>query len=158
MERHVEQLDIAKRKYLIADHMLNKTYPLVRDTRLLVGTIENIFLIFTSAMSAILHFERLYKRIPPFNNTFDSKYFMYERMIQKKFKLDREYSKIMTEIKKIIVEHKKSPVEFSRRDKFVICLENYQTMVLTYPKIREYLDKAKLFIQETTSIIDKNDG
>jgi hypothetical protein len=158
MERYQEQLDTAKKKLQIADHMVNVTYPLVRDTKLLYASVENLFLSLTSTMGALLHFERLYKRIPPFNDTFESKYFMYNHMLQEKFRLDSEYSKMMKDIKKIIVEHKKSPVEFQRRDKFVICSQNYSTMVLTYPTIREYLTKAKLFIQEINTIINKNEG
>ena len=81
---------------------------------------------------------------------------MYTRELQDKFNLDHDYAQIMREIKKTIIEHKKSPVEFSRKDKFVICSQTYSTMVLTYPKIKEYLNKAKIFIQEINSIIYKD--
>ena len=129
-----------KKKYKIVDHMINVTYPLVRDTRLLLSSVENIFLTMTNAMGALLHYDRLYKKIPPFNDTFDSKYFMYTRLCQEKYDLNPEFAILMRDIKKIIVEHKKSPVVFSRKDKYVICTDTYQTNVLTYNKIRGHLN------------------
>ncbi len=156
MEKYQEFLDVAKRKLHIADHMLTVTYPMIRDTKLLVASIENLFLAFTNTMGSLLHFERLYKRIPPFNNTFDSKFFLYTNQVQDMFQIDHDYANTMRDIKNIILEHKKSPVEFSRQDKFVICSENYETKVLTYNQIKDYLNKAKLFIQEINSIILQN--
>jgi len=154
MEKFDECLDLAKNKHKISDHMINVTYPLLRDNKLLVASMENTFLAFTNAMTAILHFERFYKNIPPFNKTFASKFFLYSRIVQEKFGLNKEYAKMMKEIKDIIVEHKNSPVEFSRKDKYIICSDKYHTMVLTYPKIREFTDKAKFFIQEIDTIIN----
>lgn len=156
MEKFSEHLEIARKKYQISDHMINVTYPMLRDTRLLVSSVENIFLIYTNAMAALLHFERLYKRIPPFNDTFESKFFLYTNTCQEKFNLDREYAHIMREIKQVIIEHKKSPVEFSRNDKYVICSSTYNTLILTHQQIKSYLNKAKLFIDEIKSIIDSN--
>lgn len=158
MMNYKDHLDLAKKKHKIADHMINVTYPLVRDTKILLATLENIFLSFTSSLSALLHFERMYKRIPPFNQTFESKFFLYTNILQDKFKLDKEFAILMRDLKKAVIEHKKSPVEFSRRDKFVICSDNYKTIVLTYPQIKGYLDKAKFFILEVDSIIKKNEG
>ena len=65
MEQFQESRDNAKKKIQIADHMLGVTYPLVKDTKLLVVIMENIFLAYTNAMAAILYHERLFKRIPP---------------------------------------------------------------------------------------------
>jgi len=156
MERFQKHYELAKRKFQLADHMLNITYPLLRDTKLLLATAENLFLSLTNAMASILHFERLYKRIPPFSDSFESKVFIYERVCQDKFNLDNEYLKIMKKIKKIIIEQKKSAVVFSKNDKYVICSDTYNTMVLTYPNLKEYVNKAKIFIQETNSIINRN--
>lgn len=156
MERYQEDFELAKNKFKIVDHMVNVTYPMLRDTRLLMSSLENLFFVYSNAMSALLHYERLYKRIPPFNNTFESKFFMYSRTCQSKFNLEKDYAIIMQEIKKFVIEHKKSPVEFSKNDKFVICSNTYDTMVLTHSKLKDYLTKAKLFIEEINSIIYKN--
>jgi hypothetical protein len=154
MEQYIEHLELAKKKYLVADHILTMTYPLVKDSKLLLVSLDNIFLVYTNCMAALLAKEN---KLSAISNTFEYKFTIYKRIFEDKFKLNKEYSMTMREIKTIILEHKKSPVEFSRNNNLVICMEDYRMRELTYPLIKEYLHKAKLFIGEITSII-QNDG
>ena len=55
------------------------------------------------------------------------------------------------------MERKKSPLEFVRKDRFVICSENYRLRTLSIADIRSYLSKAKLFIEGMDNIINKNE-
>ena len=64
MEKYEEIRDKAIKNIKIADHMLTQTYPLVKDPRLLLTVLENVFLSLTNAIGALLYFERLYKRVP----------------------------------------------------------------------------------------------
>ena len=50
MEKFQQLNEEAIKNYRIADHILNKTYPLLKDTRMLVGVTENIFLALTNAV------------------------------------------------------------------------------------------------------------
>jgi len=72
MEQFQEAIQKANQKLKIADHMIFMTYPLVKDSKLLLSIIQNIFLALTNAMSSILYYERLFKKIPSFNDNFDS--------------------------------------------------------------------------------------
>lgn len=80
-----------------------------------------------------------------------------EKCIQK-YNFSREQVELIQDIRDIILEHKKSPVEFRRKDSFVICSDNYNIKTISIDKIKDYLYKAKLFIQETNKIISKNEG
>jgi hypothetical protein len=120
MEKFQEARERAKKNIAVADHMLSVTFPLVKDTKLLLAIIENIFLAYTNSIAAILHHERLFKNIPPFQETFESKFNMFREMCSSKYKIDKSYLTEIQDIKDIITEHKKSPVEFKRGDKFVI--------------------------------------
>jgi len=51
----------------------------------------------------------------------------------------------MDDLKKIIDYRSKSPVEFIRKDKIVICSDNYKMRTINYDKIKEYLNKSKPF-------------
>jgi len=155
MELFQESLEKAKRNIYIADHMLLVTYPLVKDTKLLLAVIENIFLGYTNAMSAVLHYERNLKLIPPFQNNFESKFNMFRQRCIYKYKIDKNYVLEIQDIKDIIIGHKKSPVEFVRKDRFVICSDNYKLRTINLQEIRKYLNKAKLFIWKIANIISK---
>ena len=158
MELFQEAKERAKKNIQIADHMLSVTYPLVKDTKLLLAIIENIFLAYTNAMSAVLYYNRLLKLIPPFKDNFESKFNIFRQRFVDKYKIDRNYIIEMQNLRDIIIGHKKSPVEFVRKDRFVICSDNYKLKTLNLEDIKRYLNKAKLFIEEATNIISKNEG
>jgi len=158
MELFQELMEQAKKNINIADHMLSITYPLVKDTKLLLAIIENIFLAYTNAMSAILFQDRILKKIPPFKDTFESKFNIFRQKYIDRYKIDRNHVIEMQNLKEIIIEHKKSPVEFVRKDRFVICSNTYKLKTINLDAIKGYLNKAKLFIGEATNILSKNEG
>ncbi|HLC96081.1 MAG TPA: hypothetical protein VJH97_02060 [Candidatus Nanoarchaeia archaeon] len=156
MEKFQELRDISIKKLQTADHMLTMTYPFVQDPKLLILVIENLFLAATNAMGSVLHYERLFKRIPPFQDTFESKYNMFRLKCADNF--DPEHIALIGELKDIIIAHRKSPVEFSKKDRFVICSEDYQMRTISLPGLKEYIQKTKLFIQRTQQIVSKNES
>ena len=154
MEKCKTALAEAKHYLKIADHMLIITYPLVKDPKIMVAVIENIFLSFTKAMGAILYYERYNKRIPPFHETFESKFNMFRLKIVNKYKIKKDYVKLIEDIKSIILEHKKSPIEFIRKELFVICSKDYKVSTLSVKSMKTYVSKAKLFIADISNLID----
>ena len=138
--------------------MLSVTFPLVKDTKLLLAIIENIFLAYTNSIAAILYYERLFKRIPPFQDTFESKMNMFKERCITKHNMDKEHIIEIQDIRDIIIEHRKSPVEFKRGDKFVICSDNYRIKTISVRDIRKYIDKAKVFIEAMDTIVRKDEG
>ena len=147
----------AKNRLQIADHMLTMTYPLVKDTKLLLVIMENIFLALTYAMSSILYYEKLFKRIPAFTDNFESKLNIFKERCVNKYNIDRVYLTLLQNIKNIMIEHKKSPMEFERKGKFVICSNSYRLRTITINQIKEYITKTKEFVQLSTNIVSKNE-
>jgi hypothetical protein len=156
MEKYEELRDIARKRIKVADHMLTMTYPMVRDPKLLLAIMENIFLALTNSMGALLYYERIYKRVPPFQDTFVSKFNVFRQKCAKRFNIDQELLMMIGEIKDIIMEHKKSPVEFTRNDSFVICSDNYKMKTISLGKMRDYISKSKLFMQNINNAISQN--
>ena len=156
MEKHMEAIEKAKKNIHIADHMLTVTYPLVKDTKLLLAIMENIFLSMANALVSVLYFDRMYKRIPAFAESFEGKFNAFKQHCVHRYDIDKSYIGDIQEIKNIIIEHKKSPVEFVRKDRFVICTEKYKIRTLGIADIKSYLSKAKLFIEGMENIVNKN--
>ncbi len=157
MEKYQECRHKADRNIKIADHMVSVTYPLVKDAKLLLAILNNIFLSVSNAMSSLLYYERMYKRIPLFQESFDSMFNMFRAKLVDRHKLDRESVKLINELKEILHQHKTSPVEFVRKDRFVICTGNYRMKTITVEEIKKYISKAKNFIHQVNSIVSKND-
>jgi hypothetical protein len=158
MEKFQEAREKAKKNIKIADHMLGVTFPLVKDTKLLLAVIENIFLSYTNAIAAVLYYERLFKNVPVFHDTFESKLNMFRERCVEKFGFDKSYLTEVQDIRDIILEHRKSPVEFKRGDRFVICADNYRLKTISAADIKKYLDKAKVFIEAMDNIVSKDEG
>ncbi|MBI5389251.1 hypothetical protein HZB01_02625 [Candidatus Woesearchaeota archaeon] len=158
MEKFQESLEKAKRYHLIADHMLTQTYPLIEDPKLLMSVMENVFLAYANGMAALLYYDRLFKHIPPFNQDFDSKLFIFEQECLPRYKLSRNYLHQLREIRDAVLAHRKSPVEFRRKDVFVICTDAYDMQTITMDRIKTYLNKAALFLRDISSITTKNAG
>ena len=153
MERFQEEHNQAVQNLRIADHMLNVTYPLLNDPKLLLSVMDNTFLSLTHSMASILHYDRFFKRIPPFHDNFESKFNMFKLKSMPTHRIDKSIPETMLQIKELILLHRKSPVEFRKNGQFVICHENYETTIITLNQIKEFTQKAKQFINTTTEIV-----
>lgn len=145
MERFQEEHDKAVQNLRIADHMLNVTYPLLQDPKLLLNVMDNIFLSLTHSMSSILHYDRFFKRIPPFHDNFESKFNLFTMKSMLSYKIDKSIAQNMLQIKDIILQHRKSPVEFRKNDQYVICNPDYSIITISISQIKEYIRQAKEF-------------
>ncbi|MBU0758100.1 MAG: hypothetical protein KKF44_08580 [Nanoarchaeota archaeon] len=157
MEKYEESRKNALKNLSIADHMLTMTYPVVQDPKILFVVSENLFLALTNILGALLYFERLYKRIPPFHENFESKFNMFKMRCVEKYNIEKEYLSFILEMKEIINENKRSPITFSRKHKYVICSEEYDLKTISEKDIKKNLEKAKLFIHKICLIIEKNE-
>ena len=147
----------AQEKLKLADHMLTQTYPLIKDPKLLVAVMENVFLALTNAMASVLYYERTFKSIPPFVDNFENKFRLFKEKCTPKYDLSKKYSDAIAEVKEAVLAHRKSPIEFARKENFVICSDNYKLKTITIEQIKGYIDLTKTFLKETTVIVSKNE-
>lgn len=153
MEKVKILMDKANRSFHSADHLLTQTYPLVKDPKLFVGILVNMSNSLISAMESILRFDMIYKKIPTFGDTFVQKFNTFKLKSAKLHKISHENVSLISELRTMVKEHQKSPVEFIRKEVFVICSENYRMNTLSVTDLKKYLNKTKLFIQEANSIV-----
>jgi len=157
MERFQVEREKALKHLKVADHMLTQTYPLIKDPKLLVAVLENLFVSLSSAMASILHYERLFKRIPLFQEDFESMFNTFKARCTRRYDINIEYITLIQDIRDLLKEHKRSPVEFARKDKFVITTESYHLRIISIDKMKQFIAKAKLFIEEMNNMVTKND-
>lgn len=150
-------IEKAKAKIKIADHMLTQTYPLVMDPKLLLAVMDNLFLALANGMTSILYYDREFKRVPPFVENFENKFRLFQEKCVPRYRLDKEYVGLMRDVKGIIVAHSKSPIEFARKDSFVICSDNYRMKTIYLERIKKYVELTKRFLSEATVIVSRNE-
>lgn len=148
----------AVRKFNLANHMITQTYPLVKDSRLLLAVVEHLMSSLEKSMLSLLYIERYYNRIPSFGESFDSKFDAFRYHLVDKYRINRGYLLLIKDIQGIINAHKDSSVEFARKDKFVICTENYRMHEISVDKVKKYIVKSKEFIDTINIMVSKYGG
>jgi hypothetical protein len=156
MEKYEEAKAKAVKHMKVADHVLTMTYPLVQDPKLLKFVMTNMHTALENIVSMILYYERLYKRVPPFPENFDSM-LTYLRPALKRYDISTGYIPYINEIRTVIRRQKESDIEFMRKDKFVFASKNYELSYITEAKIKDYLAKAKLFMQQILDVIKEEE-
>ena len=152
MDNFTIKLNHSKKRLSLADYMLTNTYSMLKEPKILVSVLENIFLAFNESLSSLLDFERAFKRVPSFGTSFESMSNVYISKVQNRYKLDKSFIKVMNEIKETIDYHKSSPVEFERKEKIVMANERYDLKTISKDKVYAYLMKAKEFAKKVETI------
>ncbi|MBN2567053.1 hypothetical protein JXB02_03150 [Candidatus Woesearchaeota archaeon] len=157
MERFQVEREKAKKAVKLADHMLTVTYPIVRDPKLLVSILSNIMTALEAAVSAILYYERTFKRIPPFPDEFEAKFDLFKARCTRRYSINIEYIALIADVRSLLKRHKASPIEFSRKETFVICSDTYSMATMSHDQLKRYIAKTKLFIEDMIAMVSKNE-
>ncbi len=157
MEKFQEFRDTAKAKLRAADHLLTQTYPSIRDPKLLMVVMEGIFSSLANAMTSILHYERTFKRVNALSGNFEHNLEVFAQECINRYSLSQDYISVMRELKNLVSEHKKSPVEFSRKDSFIICSDEYHIKIVTFDQLKRHLAVAKKFLEDAEKILSREE-
>ncbi len=144
MDEKVEKLITeAKKAFTTADHLAFVTYPLLKDSRLLLTIAQNVDRALTSAMNALLHVEVYYKRIQILPLDMQSRLHIFEQHTAKRYQIRKEAVEMLKEVKSVLNEHGKSPIEFVRKGRLIICSDDYQMQYLDMDRLKEYLGETR---------------
>ena len=157
MEAYQEARDAAIKHLQIADHMLTQTYNLVKDPKILMAVADNLFRTVASAIDAVLLWERLFKRIPPYHESFQNKLSIFEGRSVRRYNFPKEYSDLARDLAGIIEKHKQSPVEFSRKDKFMICSDDYDVKSLDEKELAAMIVTAKAMVHDMQKMVNRHE-
>ncbi|MCK5107826.1 MAG: hypothetical protein KAQ83_03800 [Nanoarchaeota archaeon] len=157
MEPFQESMKKAKHETHIADHMIFITYKVVNNPKLLLSALRKILASMIHSLDSLLQYERLFKRIPALPQSHTSRLLLLKDYCTRRYGLSQNYIYLIKELNDLIIAHEKSPVEFSRNSRFIICSDNYRMKTITINKIKEYLSLNKAFLIDVEKIT-KNNG
>tara|TARA_Y100000034_G_C6661163_1_gene289856 strand:- start:120 stop:593 length:474 start_codon:yes stop_codon:yes gene_type:complete len=156
MENFKRMVVKANKLYQTADHLAYVTYPLVKDTKLIITIVENLYASLMMSMDAMLYYDRLYKRINPVPENFYSKFETFKTKTAPRYGIDAEKVLIITNMREIIKKRQESPMEFSRRNKYVIASQDYKLKTISIDATKKYLADSKIFLEKLNRIINYN--
>lgn len=156
MEKFQELREEAWDNFKKADHMLMVTYSLIGDSKLLLNVMDNLFLALSKAMGALLYYDLVFKQIQPFEDNFEGKFKVFKEVVRK-HRIEPKYAQLIQEIKETVRLHKISPVEFRKKDRYIICTDNYRLVPITANQLKDYTKKTKEFITIVQLITRQNE-
>jgi hypothetical protein len=154
-EKYLQNLQLAIKNLQLADHMTYVTYPIVKDKRLLLKILDNIYDSLINTINAILQHDYLWKKIRLYRDP-KTNFQIFSEKCAPRFKITAQEVEEILDILALVEKHRKSPLEFARKDKVVIMSDNLKTNIIDIQKIKQYLILAKKVLQQANSgIIQK---
>lgn len=142
----------AENKLNIADHLLSTTFAIVKDPKLLVSVIDALYQAMDISIDAILDFEKNFKTLEYLEH---NKIELFRRKIITKYGLDAKIVDFYLELKSTLESHRKSGVEFIKKEKFVISDNDYNLKTLTYDDVKKKHKLAKSYVEQIFNIIKR---
>jgi len=147
----------ANKAFETADHLTYVTYPLVNDLKLLLHIVDQLNLALSKGMDALLYYDYIYKRISNIPNDFNRKLDIFKNHTSRRYGISRETIVLISDVAEIINKRKEAPMEFSRKDKYVIAYENYRLKTITLDKVKSYLNEGKGFVKKLNEVLEASD-
>ena len=150
-------LDKTEKSLRTSDHMIYITYPLIKENRLLKKIIEDLYEIANNIMNAILQYEHTYKRINlDMNKNQDHEYNfnLFKNKCADRFNITSQEIQELEELFKLMMKHKESSFEFSRKNKLVIMSDNLRTESINLERLKKHLNILKIILKKTKNKIE----
>ncbi len=148
MEKFLQNLQEAEKMIRTADHLIYVTFPLIKDKKLLLKIILETKAAIANCINSILQYEYLYKRINLYKDPMLN-FRTFKDKCAQRYKMTGEEIKLILELFEIVEKHKKSTMEFIRREKVIILSENLEQKTISVDKIKEFILLAKSILNKT---------
>lgn len=137
--------------YRLADHIANVTYPLIKDSRLLLSMLDNLDKCVRCALDAFLYYEKINDKISVFPEELPIKLQVFSKTAAIRHNVNG-FQILIREITETLTKHKESPVEFIKDNRLYMYNREYKARTLDIKDVKLYLLKAKPFIVQLNNI------
>jgi len=157
MEKFKELREKARRNIQVADHMITMSYPMFKDPKILVSAVNSLLQATDNAITSILEYEKIYKRIPAYHDSIDFKTNLFREKIMPRYKLNEKHIKLIKTLIELSKAHKESAVEFPRKEKLVMCSDTYEMRTITVKDLKSLITDTKQLVEDAHQVTSKND-
>jgi hypothetical protein len=149
---YLKSLKEGLKELRIADHMIYITHPIIKDKRLLLSSLDKIYDALKKLINAFLQYEYLNKRIqinPDPRINFET--FMIK--ICPKYGISNQEIDKIREFIHLVESHKKSPLEFTRKEQVIVLSDDLSTNQINPEKLKDYIFLAKNLFRKAQIIL-----
>lgn len=149
-ENFLSILDDAQKHLKTADHMIYITFPLVKDKRILIKVLEEIYYSLSNTIVAVLQYEYKMKRIKMYGDE-KMNIEIFRQRCASRYNIKPEQTEKIMEILRIAEKHRQSPFEFGRSDRFIIMSDNLRVDTVNIDKLKDFLAVSKDIIMKVNT-------
>lgn len=152
MEKFHQMVQEANKYFITADHLAYVTYPVVKEIKLTLTIAQNLYNATEKLTDAIIYRERLYKRISPVPDDFESKADILQKCL-KRYNISNDFLLTYRDLKSILKSHRESPVEFIKNNKLVICSNTYSDIkTVDIERLKRHITYTRNALDEVRNI------
>lgn len=134
------------RQLAIAEHLLTKSYPSLKDPKILLSVLQNLLLAIEEYFTHELKSARENKEIPAYNDTFNGKINAVRMHLAKKLDISRIDFMMISEMQELLLEHQQAPTEFRRNNALYIADESFALKKIDSQKTKTYMSRTRTLL------------
>ena len=157
MEKFLENLQEAESLIRKADHLIYSAFPLTKDKRILISSLERLRDCVVKCISAVLQYEYLYKRIKLYKDA-RANMRTFETKCSGKYGLDESDIGRIKSLFDFYELHKNSSMEFFRDEGVFIMAGSPVPTKLGISDLKEFLSVARKLFNNMKVVILDNRG
>lgn len=144
-------LEKAKKTLDEADRMVYTIYPVIKENRLFIKILEELHSSLINLIKAILQYEYAYKRIKLYVDAEEN----FETFVEcaDHYNIPNEEISDIKKVFFLLKKHKSSPMEFVRKDKFVIMSDSLKIESISLDILKHYLNTTKDILHKVEAIL-----
>ena len=147
MEKYQENLQNALKSLKIADHIVYITYPVIKDKRLLLKSLDSVYEAMVNIINSFLQYDHIWKKIQLTNDS-KNNFEIFINRSSKNNNITRLEIEEILEFFSVIEAHRKSPMEFKRKEKIVIMNQDLHTTMIDSEKIKRYISLTRRIFEK----------
>lgn len=147
----LEHLKKAVYKLHLAEHLLEVTYPLVKDPKMLQSVLSSLEQTHQNIFESIIP-----SSLANADTSFIMKLNSFEDILASSMVLDKGIIKTIKTVDELTTQHKESAVVFSRKDSFVICDDDYNIKKIDPLLVGEQLHNTKKLTSRMIDLLKEN--
>jgi len=121
------------------------SFSILKENRLMIKIVGELAAVVSDLIKAFLYYEASFMRVKLYKDPVRNMRTFVERIALNY--IDKEILKEIVRVLEIAKKHNDAPIEFVRRDKFVILLgDHYET--LTIQRVREFLNAVRVLLEK----------
>jgi len=159
-EEIIELIKESKRNIKVADHIVNVTYKVIKDEKLLINVLRKIRVAIRLIIKAFILVEKSKKKLVAidFDKDAERAISTFKIKVAPKYGIEKKFIRLITVVEEMLHTYEKSSLNIVKNNQIYIAQEDYTLRVINQNDVKKYINITKDFIWHSEFILKKEIG